>query len=195
MIENILANKTNHQIIRAMMREPNMWFSLSKLRTEIGCGVGSLYFGIKTLLLHKIIEKEAGKKILRVKISSNEISRKITDILKYDFEFVNGLDYSLYPILSDIVKILISKFDNIENIILYGSVARGRFREESDIDICVILLEKNPKKESEASIEINKLKRTINIIYFSKKEFQKLKKEEHLLTKSITEEGKSLIFA
>ena len=38
------------------------------------------------------------------------------------------------------------KHEEIENIILFGSLASGRFNKESDIDICVIFKQNTPKK-------------------------------------------------
>ena len=32
----------------------------------------------------------------------------------------------------------LSKYEEIENIILFGSLASGRFNENSDIDICIL---------------------------------------------------------
>jgi len=40
----------------------------------------------------------------------------------------------------------LSKYEEIENIILFGSLASGRFNKESDIDICVIFKQNTPKK-------------------------------------------------
>ena len=40
------------------------------------------------------------------------------------------------------------KSDNIKQIILYGSVARGEDTPDSDIDILIITFEKNKKLES-----------------------------------------------
>ncbi len=39
----------------------------------------------------------------------------------------------------------LSKYGEIESIILFGSLASGKFREESDIDICVIFKRSTPK--------------------------------------------------
>ncbi len=39
----------------------------------------------------------------------------------------------------------LSKYEEIENIILFGSLASGKFSEESDIDICVIFKRSTPK--------------------------------------------------
>ncbi len=39
----------------------------------------------------------------------------------------------------------LSKYGEIESIILFGSLASGKFSEESDIDICVIFKQSTPK--------------------------------------------------
>src|SRR3989344_7366564 len=46
----------------------------------------------------------------------------------------------------DSASYLIGKFDKIDRIILHGSIARGDFDEESDIDLFIDSNEKNVKK-------------------------------------------------
>ena len=51
-------------------------------------------------------------------------------------------------IISDIktfIEINMSKYEEIESIILFGSLASGRFSRESDIDTCIIFKRSTPK--------------------------------------------------
>jgi len=65
----------------------------------------------------------------------------------------------------------LSKYEEIENIILFGSLASGRFNENSDIDIC-ILFKPNTPKSMETTIfdhflNLGKLlNRSIQCIFF-----------------------------
>lgn len=65
----------------------------------------------------------------------------------------------------------LSKYEEIENIILFGSLASGRFNENSDIDIC-ILFKTNTPKSMETTIfdhflNLGKLlNRSIQCIFF-----------------------------
>ncbi len=65
----------------------------------------------------------------------------------------------------------LSKYEDIENIILFGSLASGKFHENSDIDIC-ILFKPNTPKNMETTIFNNflslgkELDRSIQCIFF-----------------------------
>ncbi len=65
----------------------------------------------------------------------------------------------------------LSKYEEIENIILFGSLASGRFNENSDIDIC-ILFKPNTPKNMETAIFNNflnlgkELDRSIQCVFF-----------------------------
>jgi len=43
------------------------------------------------------------------------------------------------------IEVNLSKYEEIKSIILFGSLASGKFTQESDIDICVILKKNTPK--------------------------------------------------
>lgn len=47
--------------------------------------------------------------------------------------------------IKSFIEINLSKYKEIESIILFGSLASGKFTQESDIDICVIFKENAPK--------------------------------------------------
>ncbi|MFH1586096.1 MAG: nucleotidyltransferase domain-containing protein [archaeon] len=53
----------------------------------------------------------------------------------------------------DFAGYLIKKVDGIEKIILHGSVSRGDFDEDSDIDLFVEVLDKNKEKEIRSAEE------------------------------------------
>ena len=72
---------------------------------------------------------------LNIKFEKNqmEIYRKNPKLEKIINKIKNFID-SKFP-----------KYEEIESIVLFGSLASGKFNEESDIDICVLFKQKTPK--------------------------------------------------
>jgi uncharacterized protein len=68
---------------------------------------------------------------------------------------INNLQPKMIPILSDCVREVFE--DSLVSLALFGSVARGDFKSESDIDIFITIVDK-PKSRSERShLILNKL--------------------------------------
>jgi predicted nucleotidyltransferase len=61
---------------------------------------------------------------------------------------IYGKNPKLEKIINKIKNFIDSKFpkhEEIESIVLFGSLASGKFNEESDIDICVLFKQNTPK--------------------------------------------------
>ncbi len=78
---------------------------------------------------------------------------------------------------SAIVKELLSKYDGIHSIVLYGSVARGEDDDKSDIDILVISRKEVKIKGLESE---KKLKRELAIILYSMSQWKTKAKEDKI---------------
>lgn len=82
--------------------------------------------------------------------------------------------------ISEIIEI-IAKGSNPEQILLFGSYARGMANEDSDIDLLII--KESDKTRFERSIEIQKLligtKVPIDILVFTHDEFESEKKNRY----------------
>jgi uncharacterized protein len=91
---------------------------------------------------------------------------------------------------------------NIKEIILFGSMNNGNFDEESDIDLLIILdIDKIPETYEEKmkmKLELRKAIRTINrkvaidLLVYTKKEFELIKKEGNNFFQNIIKNGKRL---
>jgi len=90
----------------------------------------------------------------------------------------------------EIAKEFAKSFKDVERIILYGSVARGEDKEESDVDILVISRDKRKTKDKviERAMDILLDKGTyISVKVISPREFEDLK-DTHFISQ-ITKEG------
>ena len=102
--------------------------------------------------------------------------------------------------LQDIINVL-SKLE-IKEIILFGSINNGNFDEESDIDLLVVLdIDKIPEtyeEKMEMKLQLRKAIREINrkiaidLLVYTKKEFEIIKKEGNNFFQDIIKNGRKL---
>ena len=102
--------------------------------------------------------------------------------------------------LEEIVKTMI--VHNAYEIILFGSISKEKFDDESDIDLLIILdIDKIPETYEEKmklKLEIRKALRKINrkisldLLIYTKKEYEIMKKEKSSFFEEIIRTGKTL---
>lgn len=107
-----------------------------------------------------------------------------------------GTDSYIQEIINKLSKL------NIKEIILFGSMNNGNFDDESDIDLLIILdIDKIPETYEEKmkmKLELRKAIRTINrkvaidLLVYTKKEFELIKKEGNNFFQNIIKNGKKL---
>jgi len=88
----------------------------------------------------------------------------------------------------------LSKYEEIENIILFGSLASGRFNENSDIDICILFKPSTPKSMETAIFNYflnlgKELDRSIQCIFFFPED---IKNWDTIFVENILAEGQLL---
>ena len=97
------------------------------------------------------------------------------------------------PFIEQIVNIIISTV-NPEKILLFGSYARGDYRQNSDIDI--LILKKGLKKEREITNKLyltffnNKINVPVDLIAIDYDKYNQLNNDIGYIYKTIKDEGK-----
>jgi len=98
------------------------------------------------------------------------------------------------PILEELKQTL-SNFlgDQLVNMILFGSMARGDYHDESDIDVAIIVRGltrtlKGQILDKIAELELEHL-RPMSVIVFSEEDFNRLKARERRIALDIEREG------
>ena len=97
------------------------------------------------------------------------------------------------PFLDEIVSIIVSSVDP-DQIVLFGSYAKGENRNKSDIDLLII--KKNLKNAKSITDNLymsffdNKIKVPVDLIVVDYDKFNDLKNEIGYIYKTINEEGK-----
>jgi len=98
------------------------------------------------------------------------------------------------PILRGLKKTLKDLLgDQLVNMVLFGSRARGDFNEESDIDVAIIVRGLTSKLKNKILDEVAQLElehdMPISVLVFSEEDFNHLKSRERRIALDIEREG------
>jgi predicted nucleotidyltransferase len=105
---------------------------------------------------------------------------KVNDIRN---ETLKELKTSLEPFLGD----------RLQRMILFGSMARGDYRDDSDIDVAIVIRRLTRELKHEildrvAEVELKHLM-PVSVLVFSEEEFNRLKRRERRIALDIEREG------
>jgi len=83
--------------------------------------------------------------------------------------------------------------DQLINMVLFGSMARGDYRDESDVDVAIIVRGLTRKLKSQILDEVAKLElehhMPVSVLVLSDEEFNHLKKRERRIALDIERDG------
>lgn len=83
--------------------------------------------------------------------------------------------------------------DQLVSMVLFGSMARGDYNDESDMDVAVIVHGLTPKLKGQILDEVAELELEhhipLSVLVFSEEEFNHLKKRERRIALDIEREG------
>jgi len=195
MIDNLFGNKALIRVIRFLYSSPNRYFSFLELEKYIGSGRESLVLALKKLEYSEMIytEQKNGKKY-KLKLDHPLIER-IKPLFDYEKSFFQGIDPLKLNVLSNFENDCLKQLKGIDSIWLFGSVAKGKSKETSDIDLLV--LTKNGKNTPLFKTKLEKIKEKyeerykIQTILMDEDEFKARKKET--LVQEIIKSGINLI--
>lgn len=163
MIEDIFGSRVGLKIILEFGRYPYKEFYLNELSKNLKIGLGRT----KTIL-----EKLEKKGVLEKKRDGNRILFKLNPSKQITFEVIRISNLNRLSSLPEEFKSIVEKFsskykeilkEELTSIVLFGSVAKGTAKKQSDIDILVIAKKEINKKRKE---ELRKIFSDILDIYF-----------------------------
>jgi len=146
LIEQILGKRSNIMVIRHLVKHRDWQFNITELAKDTGINKGALSRVINVLGKENIIKVNMKGKIKLFSINRENLFIKDVIIPLFEKE-----DKFYYDTLGKLVKRI---KNNTISILLYGSVASGKAKLTSDIDILVIISKKNKYLEE----KINKIK-------------------------------------
>lgn len=185
MISTIIAYKSNLKILKLFSLAPGKMLTRKEIKGFTRLSNMPLDMAIKRLINENILIEK--KRLLMLNLS-DEKTKVIIDLIKKEQELIREIPYSIWSMLFDfIISLEKTKF---KKAFLFGSYAKHIAREDSDIDIALIIEKR--RKEQEFLVEDiagkikEKYKKNIQLHYFEEKDFEEGK---GTLLKEIREEG------
>ena len=188
LLEQTFGSKNSIKVLRQLAKHENWEFNITELARDVNINKGVLSRLIKKLNENNIIKVNQKGKIMLFKI--NKENTLIKNLIIPAFKIEDKLfDEFIKP------RILKLKSKDLLSIILYGSYAKEDFKLTSDLDLLIIIKNKNDQLEN----EINELKREfldqdllVRVDLMTLKEFKRLYKLKEPLIISIEKNHKIL---
>ncbi|MBL7147341.1 MAG: nucleotidyltransferase domain-containing protein [Nanoarchaeota archaeon] len=181
MIDNILGNKVLMRILRFLYLSPNRYFSFLEIEKFVGAGREGIRLALRKLEYYKMVymEKKGGKKY-KLKLD-NSLVEKLKELFDYEKIFFQGIELKKLNIIANFENNCIKNLEGLKGIWLFGSVAKGKAKEKSDIDLFILI--KKGKNKTLLKTDLEEIKEkyengyNIQTILMDEEEFEKRKKE------------------
>jgi predicted nucleotidyltransferase len=187
LIEQILGKKNNVKVLRHLIKHKDWQFNITEMAKDTGINKGVLSRLISELGKENIIKVNSKGKIKLFSVNKENLFIKEVIVPLFEKE-----DKFYYETLKRFVQKI---KDATISIILYGSVASGKARLTSDIDVLVIV----NKKDIILEDRINKIKEEflkndllLRVDVLTLNELKKIYNNEEPFVKSIIKNNKTL---
>ncbi len=170
LLDICLGNKSVWRILLLYAESPGAGFIREDIREHTGMGNRALTMALKRLVSFRILkgyEKDYPYTVYKLNMD-NKYTELLLSLLKKEREDLNYLPLRYQIIIRNFTRKVVDKI-NPEKVYLFGSVAKRTYREDSDIDIAVIVKDKKPEQE----LILSKLSENrIQTFIFSQEEFK-----------------------
>lgn len=181
MLDNIFGNKVLMRILRFLYLSPNRYFTFLEIEKFVGAGREGIRLALRKMEFYGMVyvEKKGGK---RYKLKQdNPLVEGLEGLFAYEKRFFQGIDPKKLNVIANFENDCIKRLEGLKELRLFGSVAKGKSGEKSDIDF-FILVEKGKNKTAlkttlEEIKEKYEDKYKIQTILMDEEEFWKRKKE------------------
>ncbi len=181
LLDVCLGTRTAWKILLVMAEAPGKAVSRKEIQqlTRLGNKVIMKFL----LLLEKsglINSKKIGKTNYYTLDLSNLFVGQIIQIIAVEKKALNNPDFFALNILRDFVYDLTNiNLENLKSVVLFGSYAKRTYNSGSDIDVAIILKNKNPDDELLITSAVRRISKryacTIQPHYFAEAEFSQKK--------------------
>jgi predicted nucleotidyltransferase len=181
MIDNILGSKVMVRVLRFLHLSPNRYFSFLEIERFVGAGRAGLASALIKLEYYELVyvEKKGGKRY-KLKLEG-PLAGHLNALFDYEKRFFQGIDPRKLNVIANFENDCLKTLDGIREIRLFGSVAKGKATEGSDLDLFVLVGKGKNTPSLKAALEEIKEKYEekyeIQSIVMDEEEFKERKRE------------------
>lgn len=163
LIEPLVGYKSTWRILSLLMETPRRLVSRRELFKFTRLGNAPLSHGLEKLVRAEILvwEKRGNKDFYYINESS-EYASLLKQIWEKERADIRNLPYPIKIVLSEFLRYLNDACSGVENVVLFGSQAKGTASVHSDIDVAVVF-EKDLSQEILVIKAIQKIKRQFKV--------------------------------
>ena len=169
MLKSLIASKTRQTLLKAFFEIPDREYYTRQLASMYHISVGTLHRELQKLNTSGILK---ARKIGNIKLFSLNKQNPI-------YEEIKNIIYKTEGVIK-FIKDAISDIKGIKVAFIYGSLAKGDERQDSDVDIFLIgdNIDENELVIRISSLE-KKLFKEVNYTRYSESEYKKEKKKRN----------------
>ena len=194
-IETIIGSPLKVKVLRVLL-EYKQAYSLKEIKEYSGLSIAGIHKVIKLLLKEKIIVEKKGRgkqRYYQINLE-NKYSNNFAVIFDYEKNERRGIPLHIWSRLEMLCSGLKNKFRDIKDIVLYGSLARGELRINSDIDLLIITEnEFEDETKVRALCKRTDIKNKINPTFVTYKEIELARSKGSDYYENIYKEGLRLV--
>ncbi|MBU0535802.1 MAG: nucleotidyltransferase domain-containing protein [Nanoarchaeota archaeon] len=142
-LDILLGSKATWRILVLMSESPGARLTRPEIKRLTHLGNNSITESLKDLVVHDIIDMRKGGRMTYGFNLANDFVKQIIFLCEMEKRKLNSLPYSYSIVLREYVRMVLS-LCMPERIVLFGSVAKRIYREDSDIDVALVFKEELP---------------------------------------------------
>jgi len=194
-IETVIGSQAKVKILRLLL-ETKIAYSMEDIRKMTGLSIGVIHKTLHSLTKENlmILKKGEGKKRFYQANIDNKYATKLSAVFEDEKNERRNIPIHIWNRLEAICSELVTKVNDIKEIILFGSLARGELRINSDIDLFILTGDDfKDETKTRAICKKTDLKNNINPIFVTEKEWTLHQTKKSEFYESILKEGIRLI--
>lgn len=177
LVDIVLGSKAVWRVLTVLAEAPGQGITKEEIRKTTKLGGNSIFDSIIVLLKNDmILSEKAGKKTFYKMNMSNKYSRLVSEIIQNERRDLNNMSLKIAIIIREYVRQIFEMID-VSSVYVFGSIVKGSYREDSDIDIAIITKKDISAKERIMLEKIGervekRFGREIQPHFFTEKEFK-----------------------
>lgn len=183
LLDVCLGTRSVWKILFVLSEAPGKAISRKEIKHLTKLGNKVIVKFLDVLIMYGLVTtKKIGKTRYYTLNLAHTFANPLLTLIQQEKKELNNIDFKVLNVIREFVYELTNvSITNIQKVILFGSHAKRTAVESSDIDIAIVVIERNPTNElfiSEICEKLKKrFKKEIQPHYFTLKEFADIKKK------------------